>query len=73
LYIYNGIYPLTISEDSITASDQASNESVLANITFRFDGAPFDLGTVGVKELAAAAFSDYNYADTYKILGTTIP
>ena len=71
-YIYNGVYPINISEDSVTSSDQSSNESVLANVTFRFDGAPFDLGTTGVENMVAAAFSDYNYQDTFKILGTQI-
>ena len=72
-YVYNGIFPTNITEETVTSSDQASNESVVASVTFKFDGAPLDLGTVGVETLVAAAFSDYNYDDTYKVLGSSLP
>jgi len=72
-YVYNGIYPINITEESVTSSDQATNETALLNVTFKFDGAPFDLGTVGVRSLVALAFSDYSYDTTYEILGSELP
>jgi len=60
-YVYNGVYPTNITEESITSSEQSTNESVLATVSFKFDGAPFDAGTIGVRTLVAEAFSEYNY------------
>jgi hypothetical protein len=71
-YVYQGVYPTIISEESVTASDQSANEATVANVTFRFDGAPFDLGTIGMRSAVAEALSDYNYNDTYTMVGNGI-
>lgn len=71
-YVYNGIYPISFTEESVTTSEQSANESVIINSTFKFDGAPFDLGTIGVETAVAEAFSDYNYNNTYNIIGTNL-
>jgi len=77
-YIYHGAFPITCPEDTITASDQSSNESPIASVTFKFDGAPMDLGTslvpgvVDVRTIVAEAFnlgSGYSYNNVYKKIG----
>lgn len=72
-YVYNGAFPISFTEETVTTSDQAANETTVINVTFKFDGAPFDLGTVGVETAVVAAFSDHNYQNTYKVLGTGLP
>ena len=67
-YIYNGVYPLNFTEDTVTSSDQGSNESVIVNVNFKFDGAPFDLGTLLAKEAVAAAITG-SYNDVNNIIG----
>ena len=64
-YIYDGVVPLTTPEDTATASDQASNESVQLSVTFRFDGAPMDLSFPGVGEKVKSLFADDTYYDNY--------
>jgi len=63
-YIYSGVYPINCP-DEVTSSDQTTNESVLASVNFRFDGAPLDIGMLGVAEAIVACFSDYNYLNFY--------
>jgi hypothetical protein len=69
-YVYNGVYPTVMSEDTVASADQATNETVVLNVTFKFDGAPLDLGTLLVRQAVAAAFSEYNYQDTYSVITT---
>lgn len=75
-YVYNGVYPVNCP-DEITGSEQSSNESAQANITFKFDGAPLDIGmsiagVVGVADLIVKYFNDYKYTDTYNQIGVGI-
>jgi hypothetical protein len=64
-YIYSGCFPVNCPIDMISASDQTSNESIVASITFRFDGAPYDLNTIGVETLVSHLLSE-SYYDTYR-------
>jgi len=68
-YIYHGVFPTTCPEDTITSSDQANIESPIASVTFKFDGAPMDLGTLGAKELIIEMFSGRKYNNVYTKIG----
>jgi hypothetical protein len=71
-YVYSGVYPTTCPEDSVVASEQSTNDTSLASVTFKFDGAPFDLGTIGVAEAVVFCFDNYKYTDTYSKIGSLI-
>jgi len=80
-YIYHGAFPTTCPEDTITSSDQSSNESPIASVTFKFDGAPMDLGTpvipgvLDVGQIVVEAFdsSGYDYNNVYTKIGQGLP
>jgi len=42
VYLYEGVFPTMVPEDTATASDQATNDSIQESVTFKFDGAPLD-------------------------------
>ncbi len=71
VYVYQGVYPITCPEDVAAQSDQATNESVVLPVTFKFDGAPADLSILAVKSLVLLAINK-NYKDTYKKLLTNV-
>lgn len=62
--IYQGCFPINIPLDMVNTSDQVTNESVVCNIQFRFDGAPIDLNTLGIETLVAGLLNE-SYYDTY--------
>lgn len=67
-YIYEGVYPLNCPEDALT-SDITTNDSVQATVSFKFDGAPLDLGFPGVAEAVVFCFENYKYSNTYNFVG----
>lgn len=73
-YIYEGVYPTNCPEDTVIASEQSSNDTALASVTFKFDGAPLDLGFPGVKEavVSSLGFSGYSYNDAYNFVGKNL-
>jgi hypothetical protein len=68
LYMYEGVFPMTVPEDTISAADQGTNDTVQASITFKFDGAPLTRSYGGGTELVNS-FIDYirtrSYSDVY--------
>jgi hypothetical protein len=42
VYFYEGVFPTMVPDDTATAADQATNDSIQLSVTFRFDGAPLD-------------------------------
>jgi hypothetical protein len=68
-YIYEGVFPTNCPEDNVTSSDQATIDTSLASVTFKFDGAPLDMGFPGVAEVVVSSFSGYNYNNVYNFVG----
>lgn len=70
-YIYDGVVPMTVPEDTVTAADQATNDSVQASVSFRFDGAPLDLswkiGNQNVGQRIVDLFNEGSYYDNYEM------
>lgn len=60
-YIYTGCFPVNSPVDMVNASDQSSNESIAATVTFKFDGAPYDLNMLGVETLVTALLNESYY------------
>jgi hypothetical protein len=72
VYLYEGVYPTLVPEDTATASDQATNDSIQESVTFKFDGAPLDSSTTGLTEAFCARLGQAAYGDTFTHLGTMI-
>jgi hypothetical protein len=74
-YIYDGVVPMTVPEDTIGAAEQTANDSVQASVSFRFDGAPLDLSIpdVGIKVASLFAQSGSYYERYTKKLMDSIP
>jgi hypothetical protein len=72
-YIYDGVVPLTVPEDTVTASDQGTNETVQASVTFRFDGAPLTIASDKAKTFfERTLLSNFNYYNTYDHIYTSL-
>jgi len=65
LYMYEGVFPMTVPEDTISAADQGTNDTVQASITFKFDGAPLTKSYAGLVDLFLGYISDRSYNDVY--------
>lgn len=76
-YIYDGVFPTNCPEDTVTAADQMTNESVQASVTFKFDGYPINLAfpKAGVQDYIVSLFKDLSYMSGYSqynsLLGNT--
>lgn len=60
-YIYEGVFPTVCPDDTATAADQMSNESIQESITFRFDGYPLTLSNDGVADWFVSQLSGLKY------------
>jgi hypothetical protein len=69
-YIYEGVYPISCPEDTAVASDYSSNDTSQLSVTFKFDGAPLDLGFPGVSDLVVSSLGlgEYSYNTTYNFV-----
>lgn len=67
-FVYEGVYPISCPEEILT-TDQTSNDTSQLSVTFKFDGAPLDLGFMGVGDMVVACFSGKKYSDTYNFIG----
>jgi|APSaa5957512576_1039674.scaffolds.fasta_scaffold01244_7 hypothetical protein len=72
VYLYEGIFPTLVPEDTATASDQATNDSIQESVTFKFDGAPLDSSTEGLTDLFINRLSEAAYGSTFDQLATMI-
>jgi hypothetical protein len=72
VYLYEGVYPTLVPEDTATAADQATNDSIQESVTFKFDGAPLDSSTSGLIDKFVARLSVAKYGDTFKHLATML-
>ncbi len=74
VYMYEGVFPTICPEDTIAAADQATNDSIQASVTFKFDGAPFDKSNPDLVQYFIKGMSDVggNYNSVYEILGTSL-
>lgn len=65
---YEGVFPSVCPEDTVLAADQATNETVQASITFKFDGAPLDK-TWGTISTFVDKISEAKYSNVYNFIG----
>jgi hypothetical protein len=73
IYFYEGVFPSTIPEDTATAADQASNETIQESVTFKFDGAPLDksYNNGAIVESFINKVSGNSYNSAYNHIGLT--
>jgi len=73
VYLYEGVFPTMVPEDTATASDQATNDSIQESVTFKFDGAPLDISVDGLaKEFIANVNGLGTYGKTLDQLATSL-
>jgi hypothetical protein len=72
VYMYEGVFPSVCPDDTITTIDQATQDSVQASITFKFDGAPLDKSYSGLVDKYVTMLGERSYASTYKNIGVGI-
>lgn len=72
LYYYEGIFPSTVPEDTATAADQATNETVQLSVAFKFDGAPLDMAFPGVVDSFISKVSGNKYDSAYAFVGVGV-
>jgi len=65
LYMYEGVFPMTVPEDTVSAADQGTNDTIQASITFKFDGAPLTKSYQGLTDLFLSYITDRTYSDVY--------
>ena len=74
VYCYEGVFPSSLPDDTITTIDQATQDSVQASVTFKFDGAPLDKGFPELLTKYVALLGTRNYNETYKFnIGANLP
>lgn len=72
VYMYEGVFPSVCPDDTITTIDQATQDSVQASVTFKFDGSPLDKSYSGLVERYVAMLGEKKYSSTYANIGTGI-
>lgn len=72
VYRYEGVFPSVCPDDTITTIDQATQDSVQASITFKFDGAPLDKAYPNLVENFVTTLGTRSYANTYNNIGVGI-
>lgn len=70
VYMYEGVYPTNIPEDTATSADQGTNDTVQLSVTFRFDGAPLDRKSPDLVSFFVNMLSDNRYNAVYEKIGT---
>lgn len=79
VYCYEGVFPSSLPDDTITTIDQATQDVVQASVTFKFDGAPLDKGFGGGTEQTllkkyVTLLNTREYNNTYKFnIGANLP
>jgi hypothetical protein len=71
IYMYEGVYPTTVPEDTIAAADQGTNDTIQASVTFRFDGAPIDKANNDLINYFVNMMTDNKYNSVYDRIGTS--
>ena len=71
-YMYEGVVPTICPDDTINAVDQATQDSVQASVTFKFDGAPLDKAYPNLVSSFISLMGDNAYGNTYQMIGTGI-
>lgn len=71
-YMYEGVFPSVCPDDTVGASDQATNDLVQASISFKFDGAPLDRSHPNLVNYFLNAVSENKYSNTYQKIGTAL-
>jgi len=72
LYMYEGVFPMTIPEDTISAADQGTNDTIQASITFKFDGAPLDRSYSGLVDQYLNLVNENSYNNIYNNVGVSL-
>jgi hypothetical protein len=73
VYFYDGVFPTLVPDDTATASDQATNDSVQLSITFKFDGAPLDKSFAGLAAKFQGLVSSIDYNLPYAAIEAAFP
>lgn len=69
VYMYEGVFPSVCPDDTITTIDQATQDSVQASVTFKFDGSPLDKSYPKLVDNFVAALDERLYKNTYLNIG----
>jgi len=71
-YMYEGVFPSICPDDTIATIDQATQDSIQASITFKFDGSPLDKAYPNLVKHFLSLTSENKYSNTYQKIGTNL-